>query len=75
MTPHTRVYRWLVWTPLIPCATILLSCVTVVYNWYWGAILSAVTLLLAANVFAFDRLAGRFCCAATPQTADDVSHE
>ncbi|XP_063691698.1 uncharacterized protein LOC134824001 [Bolinopsis microptera] len=67
------IYRWGVWTPMIPSAAILLACVTVIYNWYWGGIISAVTLLVTANIFAFDKVSGRFCCASAPQTADDVS--
>ena len=68
-----RLYKWLLWTPLVPCSAILLSCVTIVYNWFWGAIMSAVVLLLAANLFIIDKLTGTVCCATEPQTADDVS--
>ncbi|KAL5272409.1 hypothetical protein ACHWQZ_G000567 [Mnemiopsis leidyi] len=67
------LYKWLLWTPLVPCSAILLSCVTIVYNWFWGAIMSAVVLLLAANLFIIDKLTGTICCTTEPQTADDVS--
>ena len=62
--------RQALWTPLVPSLVLLLSCTVLVYNWFWGLIVTAAVCLFSLVGVLVDVVTARCCCA--PVTADSV---